>query len=1112
MKTKPVLLWTAISLFFVIFVGLVFLPAILSSNLLKPHILEAVNRHLPGRLQVAEWRFKWFSGIEATGIVYDHRQENLFIEIAELKGYRGLVQLMADSGNLGGVEVVKPQVVFYLSHKQPSDLSAKPESPLSGGFPAFSGILKISDGSILTVSPAGSQKIVVKDLDLYLDISDIEKPIAYRVFLTSGDTVGSFTGEGTLTLSANNPLDLKAIQSDARLKITNWELEEILEIMASRGNFPSGKGRLNVDLALRGSAAEALDINGKLSMNRLELWGGPLGADRPRIKGIAAEIDGTISQDTLSLNQLKLQSSVANGSVRGKFAGRGQNQLQGSADINLAEVFSQLPGTLKLRQDMTLSQGKLAWSASVKSNEEGTVFESSAHLDQLKGLSKGKPVAWNKPISLKARGERSAQGIRLDSFSMRSSFLNADGHGDFRTMQVTLSADMAAALKELKKFLDIKEWDGSGKLFARLQVNETAPDISAAAVNLDIRSLALNRNRAPILPKQDVKADFSTTVHRGKGLTASKFQQPTLSIQSSMARGKFSAARFQLNSAGNLPSADDLSMDGNFNLQQISDLLRNFKKLPNNTRLAGTAHIQSSGSMDAQLLVLNSTRVATRNFRYHDGQKTLRDDRLILETKGKLNFETKSARFAPIDIDGSAGTITIPQLTINDWSDLQKDMKTKAKARLDLAKLTRSYGDFIQLPQKTQIAGKGTFDLDLDFSSPNAQFLNVDADLSPFQLTSDTLPPISEDHVKLQAKLKRSPDGKALTIENIQLNSTPLSLSATGNMDQAGNQKKLDASGKINLDLKMLSPYLQKIAGPQITVTGKGDNPFKLKMVSGRTRWTDALKQTDFSGAIRADSIDAFGLGISATEVPLRVANESAIAKLAATANGGQLNLEPKIDLKNEPYMLTLPPDSTILKDVEITDAMAEGLMSKIHPVFQGSVQAQGHVDLYMQHFNWALDKKDRDKTAFAGTLRLKGVRVKSTNLLSGLLTLIGVHGNEMDFGDLDIDFVARNGRIETSPIRLEIDGYPIELRGSVGFDKSLDYTAKLPITPKLVGDKAYRYLEGVTIDVPIRGNSKNPDIDESSMQKATASLAEQALQKSLEKGVQNILEQLLKK
>ncbi len=141
-------------------------------------------------------------------------------------------------------------------------------------------------------------------------------------------------------------------------------------------------------------------------------------------------------------------------------------------------------------------------------------------------------------------------------------------------------------------------------------------------------------------------------------------------------------------------------------------------------------------------------------------------------------------------------------------------MKTQAKADLDLAKLTSTYGDFIQLPEKTRISGKGKFDLDVDFSSPKAQFLNVDADLSPFQLTSETLPPISEDHVKLRANLKRSPDGKALSIENVQLNSTPLSLSAAGNLDQTGKTKTLDASGNINLDLKMLSPYLHKNCRP----------------------------------------------------------------------------------------------------------------------------------------------------------------------------------------------------------------------------------------------------------------------------------------------------------
>lgn len=1112
MKTKSVLRGAAVAFFFVIFAGLVFLPAILSSDMLKPHLLQAVNQHLPGQLQIEAWKFKWFSGINATGITYDHRRENLLVKVAELKGYRGLLQLMMNSGHLGAVEVIKPQVIFYLSDTSPSDSSQATESSQPAGLPAVSGVLKITDGSILTVHPGQSEQVVVKDLDLFVDMSDIQQPIAYRLSLTSGDSIGHFAGEGTLTLSREDPFLLNTIRSNAKLKITNWELGDTLAILASRGNYPSGKGRLNADLTLRGSAPESLDINAHASIKQLQLWGGPLGLDRPAASKIEMHVDGNIVQNTLSLKQLKFQSSLANGSATGRFSAQGQKRLNGTADINLAEIFAQLPHTLKLREDTKLSRGNLVLKAEVESADGVAIFDGTARIDQISGMRKGQKLLWNKPISLKARGQRGVQKIRLDNLSLRSSFLNADGQGDLSNMRMTLSADLAAALREAKKFINIKEWDGSGNVFAKLQIKETSAKTNTAAIDLDTRDLALSRNGRPILPKQNVKADLSATIQKGQDPAGLEFGEPNLTVASSMAKGKFSARRFKLNPQGNLPSADNLSIDGNFNLQQISDLLRNFNKLSKNTRLAGDAHIQTSGSMHAQQLVLDHAQVTAVNFKYRDGQKTLNENRLQLQTKGRLDFKTKSILLAPIHISGSPGTINIPELAISDWSNFQKDMKTQAKADLDLAKLTRAYGDFIQLPEKTRVSGKGQFDLDMDFSSPKAQFLKVDADLSPFQLTSETLPSISEDHVKLKANLKRSPDGKALSIENLQLNSTPLSLSAAGNLDQTGKTKTLDANGKINLDLKMLSPYLQKIAGPQIAITGRGDNPFKIKMVSSAASWTDSLKQTNFTGAIRADSINAFGLDISATEVPIQVANESAIAKLSASANGGRLDLQPTIDLRKEPYMLTLPKDSFILKDVEITDAMAENLLAKIHPLFQGSVQAEGFVDLYMEHFNWPLDKKDRDKTTFAGTLHLKGVRINSTHLLSGLLAMIGIRGNEMDFGDRDIDFVARNGRIATSPIRLEVDGYPLELRGSVGFDKSLDYIARLPITPKLVGEKAYAYLEGVSIDVPIRGNSSNPDIDESAMQKASSKLAEQALQKTLEKGVQNIFEQLIKK
>ncbi len=1113
MKTKPILLGTVVAVFFMIFTGLVFLPAVLSSEALKPRILQAVNERLPGKLQVAQWRFKWFSGIEAKGIIYDHQEEHIFIEVAEIKGYRGLVQLMANARNLGGVEVIKPQVLFYLTDNQRRKPSKTGEPSQAAGLPAIAGILKITDGTIRTVNLKGDEKTVVKDLDLFLDVSDIEKPIIYRVLLTSGDSIGRFSGEGTLTLSADNPLDLNAIQSDASLKVSNWELEDTLAILASQGNYPHGKGRINADLNVKGSSAEALNLKGNLSVSRLELWGGPLKTDHPRFKDIATELDANISRGSLSLKQLSFKSSVAQGTAQGSASDQGDNKLSGSASINLAELFSQMPQTLNLRQDTNLSEGTLLLSYNVNTTETVTAFDTSARIDRIKGASSGKPISWNQPISLKARGEKRPDGIQLAKLSLRSAFINADGQGDLANMKGTLSADLAVALREFKKFVDIKEWDASGKLFARVDIKETAPGINDALLNLDTRSLALSRNGRTILPQQDAKADLKTTIRRAANFSASEFQQLNLSVQSTLAKGNFRADRFQLADSSDFPSVRNLAIDAGFNLQQISDVLRNFKILPATNRLAGNAHLKTSGTLADRQLTLNSTRVDARNFKYRAGQKQISEERLTVQTEGKLNFVARSVDLAPMNINSSAGTITVPRLAVNDWSNFQNDMKTRAQADLDLAKLFKAYGDFIELPEKTRVAGKGKVDLDVDFSSPSAQFLKVRADLSPFQMTSDTLPPIAEDRVKLTADLKRKPDGSVLTIENIQLNSTPLSLSAAGNLDQTGGRNKLDAAGSINLDLKMLSPFLEKIAGPrQITITGRGENPFQLKMVSGGKRWTDSLRQTDFSGAIRADSINAFGLGISATEIPIRVANESALAKLAATANGGQLNLEPTLHLQKEPYMLTLPQDSYILKDVEITDAIAEQLMSKLHPVFQGSVQAEGQVDLHMQRFNWPLDNKDRDKTDFAGTLSLRGVRINSTKMLTGILALMGVRGNEMDFGDLDIEFVARNGRIETSPIRLEIDGYPIALHGSVGFDKSLDYVAKIPITPKLVGDRAYTYLEGVTIDVPIRGNSSNPDINKGAVQQASSSLAEQALQKSLQKGVQNVLEQLLKK
>lgn len=354
-----------------------------------------------------------------------------------------------------------------------------------------------------------------------------------------------------------------------------------------------------------------------------------------------------------------------------------------------------------------------------------------------------------------------------------------------------------------------------------------------------------------------------------------------------------------------MPDARGLKLDTKLNLKQLSSVLRNLKTLTPDAALEGESTIQSSATLDRGQLELESTTIEIHNFSYRQKRQTIREKRLIMATKGKLDFNTRSVYLAPIDIKGQAGTVQVPELKIADWADAQKDMRTLARADLNLATLTTSYGDFIPLPEKTQISGSGKFDVDLDFSDPKNQHLKLQGLVSPFKLTSKTLPNISERKVTIDADVRRSPDGQHLTLENVNLNANALKLTAEGRLDQSGRNKIFEAQGSITPDLKLVSAYLNKSAKTPIKIAGNRATPFSIKLVSKGDRWEDPLKHLNFAGGLYVDSIDAYGLSLTPKDVPIRLVNASANANFESPANGGSLALQPIIDMRREPYVLS---------------------------------------------------------------------------------------------------------------------------------------------------------------------------------------------------------------
>jgi hypothetical protein len=681
-----------------------------------------------------------------------------------------------------------------------------------------------------------------------------------------------------------------------------------------------------------------------------------------------------------------------------------------------------------------------------------------------------------------------------------------------RNMSVDLSANLKAALAELRKFIMIKQWDGSGRLKLNINLKETKERLNHATLKLRIDDFVLSRNRRSILARQVVQADFKANVQMAQEAANSKLLQPSLKIQSSVASGTVTAQQVTGSTSNSIPNAKNINLNGNINLQQLSSLLKNLNLLSSQTLLAGQSEIQTSGAVNEGLLALADTRIDTQKLIYRQDNKTIRENRIILTTRGQIDLNNQSLLLAPVDIDGLAGKIHIPELAIDDWTDAQKSMKINGQADLDLDKLARGYGEFIQLPEKTKITGNGHFDFDMDFTHPKTQYFKLQGNLTPFKLVSKTLPAISEKKVTLNADVNRSPDGRNMTINNFALNSNALSLNATGTLNQVGKNKLFDAKGTMAPDMKLVSKYLKKSGQSQVTLSGKKATPFTIKLVSKGDRWEDPLKHLNFSGTVHVKAIEAYGLKLTPDDVPVRVAGAAAGAKLESPANGGQLDFQPTVDMRKEPYVLSFKENIDLLKDVQVTQGLIDGLLAAIHPLFKDSVVPDGLLGLNMKHFSWPLSEKYRNRATFAGTLTLNGIKLNSTPFMAGLLNMMGISERELRLVDQDIEFEAKDGRIALSPMTLDAQGHQVKMHGSIGFDSTLDFIARIPVTQKMVGKDAYQFLQGTTIKVPIRGSASNPRIDETAFQQATDDLMQQALRKNLEKGAQDLLKNLFKK
>ncbi len=1106
-----------------IFLLIACLPMVVSGTWVKNKIVTQINEQMPGRLQIDTWSLNWFKSLHARGITYEHPATGLHVKIAALENQRGLFGVLTAFNRLNRLVITEPVLTIDIdiprlprttaapSTDQPPSPSPSPPTPSPGKMresrPDFYGQLQIVNGAVRTRSASQPEKTIAQDIRLTLEAASFDEPISYRLLLKAGDGIGRISGQGAIS-----PARLPALGGHGTLQIQEWEVEDVFTLLARRESDIHGRGRLSADLQIKEKDG-GLHTQNRLTFDRLTLWGGPLGTDRPQIDAVAVDLNARRLSAAPVIENLNVQSSLGTVRITGTTTAAAESRkLLLDSELNLAAVFNQFPGTLKLQPGTQITDGKLTLNGTLATSPQQTRLKGDIKIAKLTGNAAGKKLQWDQPVTITVDALKDDQGARLEQVAVRSAFLEADGQGHARELQINLTADLKRAMQEAQKFIQIKDWDTQGNLHADLRMDSRNPQQAEATLDLTIDTFSLAHKRRAVIEPQTVRATFKTGLQPDAPLTARRFQKINGSLQTRMLNSRFTADTLKLpTSPGESAQIDAARLTAAIDLTQLTRLLTTMRKMPPQTRLTGRSELAINASLKDGQAVFDTITADIRDLKYKKDKRTLREKRLALTAKGRADIPGRTIRFEPVTIRTDAGTIEVRELAVADWSDLVNSVATRTAADLDLTKVAQNYGDFLALPPQTTIAGQGRLKLTVESTGPTARRMQVDAKITPFKYARPNHPPIDEPQVILKAVADQTASRKPVNIKDLQLTSRMLSLTGHGSISQHTKPRRLQLDGQWEPDLKRLSVFFKDAQGERLKITGKAKRPYKLRLTAPDNLFEDPLNQATFNGTVYVQSLKTYGLDIGPGDMPVSLAGGKAQIKLDAPANQGRILINPTIDLRRKPYVVSFPEDTDVFADVRLTNAVANHLLSSVHPLFKDVQISSGSLNLFSQSFKLPLGTRNLDNATLAGRLNLNNVRMNASPLISAIMRVAGLKDNTVDFGNLDIAFQTRQGRIESEPVQLTVGGYPLTLSGSIGFDRTLDYLARIPVTRSLVGRDAYRYLEGVTIDVPVGGTADKPKIDNRFVEKATSSLIQQALKKNVEKKAVDLLQQLFK-
>jgi hypothetical protein len=690
------------------------------------------------------------------------------------------------------------------------------------------------------------------------------------------------------------------------------------------------------------------------------------------------------------------------------------------------------------------------------------------------------------------------QLINIEQFEFDSDWLDAQIGGmvpttfsswsDFLTSQsdVSLNADFvvnaAELLSQMPHTFGVKEEMKvtSGKLNGNITANKGKlngqVNLSELAGTVEDKKIALSQ---PVIGKLQISADKK------------KIRFDELDVTSSFAN---------INASGIL---EQLKYSGYIDLEKLQSEFGQFVDL-GKYEIAGEIFEQGTLSV-GENKITGSGVSQVKNLSITSDGTTAQEPETDIKFAFALDRKTNVLTFDSFEADASLGQIRIDKAVLPIGEKTQVPLSMDISGRnVDLGKVKSFAVLFASLPRETELAGIAESKISIISDKDIYKVTTDSTKIKDFKLVSPGEKPFEPNEVTIIFNTEINPKEKTINIKKFQLDSPQIKI-RKGEFNKFNNTGKTNVSGQAELeyDWSAVSFFTAPFLPDGLVLRGS-----RKDSVSFLSEYPSEQKDK-FMANLTADSKLGFGqasyMGLDFGPTDLDIQIRKGLLKVApfeTVVNEGKFNFAGEVDFKQKPTQLKMAGPLQLMKNIKINDRTTKKLLMYLNPIFADAVNVSGIANFNCEQLTIPLNADAQNQAEVVGTVSMDQVRLQASDLLDSIFSVGGGSVRGTDITIRPTKFVLQDGFLSYDDMQMEIGDNPVNFKGVIGLDKSLDMTVTLPYTSDGRTARVGQATAGQRIKISLKGTVDRPELD---IQKLLESQLRQQLENQLRRGLDEL-------